>query len=115
MKFELTFTFVDRQCNTGTYVQDEVNGTILERKKAAQTSIDLCHRQIMTLGKLYQQPLQNCKFWSLSSGQLLRSYLDPAGFRGFTLRVGYSNLGPPGCRSRALPLSYIPARTTTTM
>ena len=29
-------------------------------------------------------------------------------FCGFTWRNGDSNLGPPGCRSRALPLSYIP-------
>ena len=32
-------------------------------------------------------------------------------FRSFTWRVGDTNLGPPGCSSRALPLSYIPART----
>ena len=30
-------------------------------------------------------------------------------FRGYTWRDGDSNLGTPGCRSPALPLSYIPA------
>ena len=55
-----------------------------------------------------QAMMTKIKFWGLSSGQLQRSYPDPA-FAASPSGTGIRTQGPAGRKSRALPKSYIPA------